>query len=58
MINRCGKLNMSEMTRTLLLAFLTSFTVPLPINCSQAWIVQTLCARPLPLIVLFVVLPR
>jgi hypothetical protein len=50
--NRSGKLDMSEMTGTLFLAFLTSLTIPLPIDRPKARVIQTLCARPLSLFIL------
>ena len=53
MENRGCQLNVPKVTRTLLLAFLASLAVPLAINRTQTRIIQTLCPRSLPLVVLF-----
>lgn len=51
-VNRSCELDVAKVSRTFLLALLTSLAIPLSIDGSQARVIQTFCPRSRPLLIL------
>lgn len=50
--DRASKLNVSKVPRAFFGSFLASLAVVLTVDCAESWVIDTLCARPLALVVL------